>query len=161
MSHLLGMDDVHLGNVIALHVAESRIVGYLAQGRGEGHRIAAEFCASGIGHILALTGDGKAGEHDKQIGDASTDGADHHDECHGESAATLVTVTAETTPPHAVVDHAHHQRQDSGDDTHEDDARDEQSGVAVADMGQLMADDTSQFLIVQAVEQTCGDRNGI
>ena len=80
LRQLFGVDDVHLCNILALHIAETRIGRDLAQGRGEGLRIAAKLCTACVGHELTLAGDGKAGEHDEEIGDTGTDGSDEQDD---------------------------------------------------------------------------------
>ena len=162
VGHLLGVDDVHLRNVLALNVAEAGVVGNLAECRGQRQRIAAEFCTACIGHVLPFAGDGKSREHHKEIGDAGADGSDDHDRHRREAVVPFVAIAAaEAAEPHAVVDHPDHQRQHGGDDAHEDDARDEQAGVAVADMRQFVADHACQFLIVQTVQQACRHRDGI
>ena len=74
------MDDVHLGDVFTFYVAESGIIRNLTQRRGQCTRIATEFSTTCVGHELTLAGDGKAGEHDEEIGDTGTDGSDEQDD---------------------------------------------------------------------------------
>ena len=80
LRQLFRVDDVHLGNVFTFYVAESWISRDLAQGRGEGLRIATEFSTTCVGHELTLAGNSKAGEHDEEIGDTGTDGSDEQDD---------------------------------------------------------------------------------
>ena len=51
---LLRMDDVELGNVLAVDVSESRTGRNLAEGRGEGTRIVCQFGTASIGHELTF-----------------------------------------------------------------------------------------------------------
>ena len=75
----LRMHDAQLCHIVAFHLLQSGSVAYLAQCRGEGERIAAEFSAAGISHIFAFATDGEAGEQGEEIGyDAKEDGNQKH-----------------------------------------------------------------------------------
>lgn len=75
----LRMHDEQLCHIVAFHILQSGFVAYLAQCRGEGERIAAEFSTAGISHIFALAADGETGEQGEEIGyDAKEDGNQEH-----------------------------------------------------------------------------------
>jgi len=69
----VGVDDVELRHVATAHDVEARIVRNLLQGRGERPRVATEFGAAGIGHVLAGARNGKAREPAEQVADGAPD----------------------------------------------------------------------------------------
>ena len=69
----VGVDDVELRHVATAHGVEARIVRNFLQGRGERPRVASEFGAAHISHVLARTRNGKAREPAEQVADRAPD----------------------------------------------------------------------------------------
>lgn len=69
----VGVDDVELRHIATAHGVEARIVRNFLQGRGERPRVATEFGAARIGHVLARTRNGKAREPAEQVADGAPD----------------------------------------------------------------------------------------
>ena len=63
--------------------------------------------------------------------------------------------------PHHVVNHLHNDAHHRGDYSYKHDACNQELGVVVADMGQLMAQHTGKLLIIKQSEKSGGHRHGV
>ena len=73
----------------------------------------------------------------------------------------LTPAAAVRAVEHGVEHHVHYYAHHRRDDAHEDDARDEHTGVAVADMGELVAQHSRQLVVVERAQQSGGDGHGV
>src|SRR5574344_497651 len=156
------MDDEELRHIFTIDMTKSRVGRYLAERRGQGTRIAGQFCSSCISHELTFARNGKASEQGKEVVNSSTDYGhnDHHDDA---CSSIVLSRSARTSAsPKEVSKHAtREQGEHGGKDTYKHDADNEHSGVTIADVGEFMCYHTCEFLIVEQVNDACCEGDGV
>ena len=157
-----GLHDEELGNVFSIDLSEARIAAYLAQSRSQSQRVAAKLGATCICHVLALTADGKPCQQGEEVTYRSQDDGNQDDGYDASAILAVATGTAiASTIDEGVPKHTNCKAEGCAHDAYEDDADDEQTCVAIADVRQLVADYASQFVVVQAIANACCDCYGV
>ena len=154
---LAGVLDEELRHVVARNGLDIRVARDFPEGAGQGARVVRHLGGAGVGHKLALAGDGEAHEGGKEIADDSDHEGDEHRD--GDASAFVVLVA----PPLAGSVNQPPERQlgQHREDADEDDGDDEEADVAVADVGQLVRDNALKLFVVQFVDNALGEGYGI
>ena len=161
----LRMDNEQLGNVLTFYLTQPWVIADLAKGRSQSKRISAKLSSPSISHILTLSTDGKAGKKGEKVANGSQDDSHQHNDDNGCTRVAILATRSHATisatknqrVPHDAYSKSHERTHDS----HEDDAYDEQAGVTIADVGQLMTNHTSQLVIAETVADASSDGDGI
>ncbi|AGS71156.1 putative protein-tyrosine phosphatase [Streptomyces collinus Tu 365] len=118
----------------------------LAQGAGEGQRVAGELGARGVGLVLPGAADG-------ELDEAGGERAQDHDQQHAEQAGAVVVVRPADGDQPGEVDQEHdHRGEGAGDGGDQD--------VAVVDVAQFVADDPAQLALVEQAQDALGAAHG-
>ncbi len=146
-----------LRHVVARNGLDIRVARDFPKGAGQGAGVVRHLGSAGVGHKLALAGDGETHEGGKEIAD---DSDNEGDEYRDEDAAALVVVAA---PPLAGSVNQPPERElgQHCEDADEDDGDDQQADVAVADVSQLVRDNALKLFVVQLVDNALGEGYGI
>lgn len=146
----VGVDDVELRHIATAHGVEARIVRNFLQGRGERPRVATEFGATCIGHVLAGARNGKAREPAENVADRAPDQNKNQrkddDDAAASPAAPAAGMIAGAAEHCRKQLHRHHLN--GRKNSHEHDAHHHESRVAVLDMREFMPHDGGEFRIV-------------
>ena len=153
---LARLGDEELGDVGTVDGLDGRVARYLPERTGQGERIVRHLCRTCVGQVFPFAGDGKAHQHGKEIPDGS-----HHEsqEHHDNHAVPLLVATAGR--PRSVINPLHAHLGDHRKDAHEDDRDDEQADIVVADVRELVGNDSLQLLVVELADDASRERHGV
>ena len=157
----VGVDDVELRHIATAHGVEARIVRNFLQGRGERPRVATEFGAARIGHVLARTRNGKAREPAEQVADGAPDQNknQHKDDDNSTTSTAALIARSPTRSAEHCRKQFYRNRLKGRKNSHKHNANDHESRVAVLDVSEFMAHDGGEFRIVQFIDEAGRERN--
>ena len=158
---LVGVDDVELRHVATAHGIETGVIRNFLKSRGKRPGVATQFGATRIRHVFARTRNRKTRKPAEDIADCAPDNDQNQSEDDDDSTTSPATPTAGTRARTA--EHCRKEldgnRLNCGENTHEHDAHDHESRIAILDVREFVTHNSSEFGIVQFLNKTCGKRN--
>ena len=158
---LVGVDDVELRHVATAHGIETGVIRNFLKSRGKRPGVATQFGATRIRHVFARTRNRKTRKPAEDIADRAPDNDQNQSEDDDDSTTSPATPTAGTRARTA--EHCRKEldgnRLNCGENTHEHDAHDHESRIAILDVSKFVTNNGCELGIVQFFNQTGRKRN--
>ena len=156
----VGVNDVELCHVAAANAIEAGFIGNLLQGGSKRPGVATKFGAASIGHIFTRARNGEARKPAKDITDRAPDDDQHQGKDDNDPSATATfTARAASRSAEHCREQLYRNRLKGRKNSHEHNADDHESRVAVLDMREFVAHDGREFRIIQLFNQAGRERD--